>query len=93
VRALEAQSVEQIEVVKGQIRDVLDPLRGRRAAVAGMAGEVHGEVLGETLLEPEPAAGAARAVQEQERWPRAILQHLHRGAADGQLLRRRHLRR
>ena len=76
MRALEPEPVEQIEIVEGQIRDVLDLLGGWRAAVAGMAREVHLEVLGEALLEREPAPGAAGTVQEHERRPRAVLEHL-----------------
>src|SRR5262249_59764230 len=81
-RALDPQPVEQIEIMNRQVRDVLDPLRGRRAAVAGMAREVHAEVLGEPLLKREPASGAAGAVQEEERRPGAVLEHLDRRAAD-----------
>ena len=90
MRALEPEPVEQIEIVEGQIRDVLDPLGGGRAAVAGMAREVHAEVRGEALLEREPAPGAAGAVQEHERRPRAVLEHLDGGAANGELVRGRH---
>ena len=37
MHALQPELVEEVEVVKGEIRDVLDPVGGGRAAVAGMA--------------------------------------------------------
>jgi len=85
VHAVEPELVEQIEVMERQVRDVLDPRSIRRAAVAGMARDVHGEAPGEKLLKRQPAPGAAPAVEEEQRGARAGGQELDRGPANGEL--------
>src|SRR2546427_12951189 len=77
-----SQLVEQIEIVEREIRDVLDPRGVRRAAVAGMAREVHGEALREALLERKPASRAAGAVEEEQGGARAGGQEVDRSRAD-----------
>ncbi len=60
VDALEAQLVEQIEIVEGEIGDVLDPVGGRRSAVPWMSGKTHGEIARQPLVKghqrPAPPA-------------------------------------
>src|SRR5213080_1749911 len=82
---VEPELVEQIEIVEREVRDVLDPRGVRRAAVTGMAREVHGEALRETLLERQPASRAAGAVEEEQRGARAGGQEMDRGPADREL--------
>src|SRR5215813_584126 len=50
-----------------------------------MARHGHGEVLGQSLLELEPAAASAGAVQEEQGRTDAVLQEMDRRAAHGQL--------
>src|SRR3989454_7000844 len=83
--AVEAERVEQIEVVEREVGDVLDPRRVRGAPVAGMARGVHGEGRGETLLERKPPSGAAGAVEEEQGGTRAGGQEVDRGPADREL--------
>lgn len=91
--AVEPELVEQIEIVEREVGDVVDPLGGRGAAVAGMAREIDRELLRERLLEVEPAPGAPCTVQEEQRRARAVLQQVDRSPADGELAVPGHLSR
>ena len=82
VDAVEPQLVEQIEIVEGEIGDVLDPLGGRRAAVPRMTRQMDPEALGQALVKGQPATGGARPVEEEERRASPGRDHLDRSPAD-----------
>ena len=53
--------------------------------MARVARHLHGEVLGDRGLEVEPASGAARAVEEEQRRASALRIEVHRRPAHGDL--------
>ena len=81
MHAVESELVQEIEVVECEIRDVLDPLDGRGATMAGMTRSIDREVPGQLLLEREPASGRAGAVKEEKRGPGTVREQVHGGAA------------
>ena len=73
---------ERVELLFPELLVVLDPLRGGRAGVTGVAGRAHAEPGREPALEFEPAAPAARSVQEHEIGPVSGHEHLDGRPAD-----------
>src|SRR5215471_3767498 len=72
----QAEFLDELEIEVGEIADVVEPLRRIGASEAGMLRYDHVEALRQCLEERQPHAGAACAVEEQERCTPAAAQHV-----------------
>src|SRR5262249_8917859 len=69
MNAVKIELVEEVEIEKGKIMDVVEPVRSVGGTEARMLGNKHVELVGERAHERQPGPGAARAVEDQERLP------------------------
>jgi hypothetical protein len=76
MHALDPYLVEHIEIVEGEIGDVLDPVGGWRAGMARMTRGTHGEMASELGMERPPTPAAARPVQEEQGFACSRSDHL-----------------
>lgn len=71
VGTLELQGVEEIDVVKGQVQDVIQALNAVRLTEAGVDRRVDREPLGQPVEERRPSLVAEGPVEVDERVSRA----------------------
>ena len=82
VHALEAEAVEDVEVVVDEVVHRLDLGHVVGAAEARMVGRHHREAAGQEPEEGVPRAGAAGRVEEEQRWTLAPALDVDRAAAE-----------
>jgi hypothetical protein len=80
-RALEAEAVQEVEVVVDEVVHALHVLQHVGGAEAGVVGCPDLEALAQVLVQGEPAA-AARGMEEQQRRSLAAAMQLDLAAAD-----------
>ena len=68
VRLLEPQLVEEVEIVDGEVENVVEVLHTLSGAESGMGWGVHSEAFGQVAEEPRTRHRARSTVQEDERW-------------------------
>ena len=81
VHALEAEAVQDVEVVVDEVVHGLDLGQVVGAPEARMVGRHHREAAGQEAEEGVPRAGAAGRVEEEQRWTLAAALDVDRAAA------------